>query len=223
LMHYLLNEHVELTLATFFGLILASGFVVARSVEQWNSCKAAWVVVGACFAYWLVALPVPKEVTDSLGYLFVCGMVGICAMILPGISGAFILLIMGCYEHITGIIKSLLHGEVTGENILELVVFAGGCLVGLLSFSKFLRWLLARYHGPTMAVLCGFIIGSLRRVWPFKQWPDEGPEIKSQYTNILPESFDEHVALALALAVVAIVFVIFLDWISRREQDEDAA
>jgi len=221
LMHYLLDEHVELTLATFFGLILASSFVVARSVEQWNACKAAWLVAGACFAYWIVGLPISEEVTDSGIYLFICGMTAICAMILPGISGAFILLIMGQYEYVTGIIKGLPRGEASINDIVSLAIFAAGCGIGLLSFSKFLRWLLARYHEQTMAVLCGFIIGSLRRVWPFKIWPEEGPTIKTQYDNILPASFDGHVALALVLAVAAIVFVVFIDWISRREQEVD--
>ncbi len=220
LMHYLLEEHVVSTLAAFFGLILASSLIVARSVEHWNATKILLLLVGCAFAYWLVGRPEGIADTESRAYLFVCGMVAICAMILPGISGAFILLIMGRYHYITGILKDLTHGELTLANILPLLIFGAGCVVGILSFSKFLRWLLARYHGQTMAVMCGFILGSLRRVWPLKQWPDEGPDIKSQYQNILPQTFDGQVALALALAATAFVFVIFLDKISRREQSK---
>ncbi len=223
LMHYLLDEHVVLTLAVFFGLILASSLIVARSVEHWDATKIILLAVGCAFAYWLVALEPPKDEPDagSQAYLFVCGMVAICAMILPGISGAFIMLIMGRYYYITGILKDIVfRGELTLANIFPLLIFGTGCVVGLLSFSKFLRWLLARYHGQTMAVLCGFIIGSLRRVWPYKAWPDEGPDIKAQCKNILPQTFDGQVALALALAVAAFVFVIFLDKISRREQSK---
>jgi putative membrane protein len=222
LMHYLLDEHVVLTLAAFFGLILASSLIVARSVEHWNATKILLLAVGCAFAYWLVALDALEEKGDAGGqvYLFVCGMVAICAMILPGISGSFILLIMGRYHYITGILKDLTHGELTSANIVSLLIFGTGCVVGVLSFSKFLRWLLARYHGQTMAVLCGFIIGSLRRVWPYKLWPDEGPDIKSQCPNILPQTFDGQVALALALAVAAFALVILLDKLSRWEQSK---
>ena len=220
LVHYLLEEHLVLTMAAFFGLILASSLIVARSVEHWNATKILLLAVGCAFAYWLVALDAPKDSDDagSQAYLFICGMVAICAMILPGISGSFILLIMGRYQYLIDIVEGLIfRGELTLANILPLLIFGAGCVVGILSFSKFLRWLLARYHGQTMAVLCGFIIGSLRRVWPYKLWPDEGPDIKAQCENTLPQTFDGQVALALALAVAAFVFVIFLDKISRRE------
>lgn len=224
LMHYLLRDHLELTLSAFFGLILASSLVVARSMERWNILNALFAAAGGAFAYWLVGQPFSKG-AEGYAYLFLCGTVAICAMILPGISGAFILLIMGKYKFVTGVIKDLVHGKLTGDNVLVMAVFGIGCVVGLLTFSKFLRWLLARYHGQTMAVLCGFMIGSLRRIWPYKVKPGVGEELdvtQSRLSNAWPETFDAQVAAAIALAIAAAAFVLVLDWVSRRHAEKKA-
>jgi len=218
LMKYLLENQLELTLAVFFGLILASTVVVARSVQRWDLLKFSLAVAGGLFAFWLVGQPFLKGADGHL-YLFACGTVAICAMILPGISGAFILLIMGKYKFVVDIIHDLGDGRVTVEHVLTLLVFGSGCAIGLLAFSKLLRWLLARYHGQTLAVLCGFMLGSLRRIWPFKQLPTsaEKPDIThSQLDNVLPEVFDAHLAAAIALATAAMVLVFALDWLARR-------
>ena len=217
LMNYLLQHQLQPTLAVFFGLILASSGLVARMVQRWDIAAGLLTLAGAGFAFWLVAQPFMAG-RDGYGYLFLCGMVAICAMILPGISGAFILLILGKYEHVTGVIRGLVHGQVTVENLLTMVVFAAGCTIGLLSFSKVLRWLLAHYHARTMAVLCGFMIGSLRKIWPFKLVPPgEAIDLKhTQYANTWPDGLDGDVLLAVALALVAVAFVLALDWVSRR-------
>jgi len=221
LMNYLLSERPQPTLAAFFGLILASSFVVARSLERWNLAGLLLALAGGAFAYWLVVQPFMAG-THTSAYLFLCGTVAICAMILPGISGAFILLILGEYEYVTGVIRSLKSGQITPENVLALAVFGTGCAVGLLAFSKFLRWLLARYHAPTMALLCGFMIGSLRRIWPFKaESPGAADAVDlkhQQLTNAWPEAFDAQVALALGMAVAAALFVLALDFLARRYQ-----
>ena len=150
-------------------------------------------------------------------------MIAICAMILPGISGAFILLILGQYEHVTGVLRQLLGRDITTDAVLTLAVFGVGCVVGLLSFSKFLRWLLARWHDPTMAVLCGFMIGSLWKIWPFKELPAaETVDLKhKQYDNAWPKAFDGDVVLAIALAVGGMVLVLGLDAMTRRHQRPD--
>ena len=223
LMHYLLEHQLEPTMAVFFGLILSSSVLVGRSIGSWGPLNVIAVFGGAGFAFWLVNQPFMAG-REGYDYLFLCGMVGICAMILPGISGAFILLIMGKYDHVTGVIRSLVHGELVKDNILTLVVFAGGCCVGLLSFSKVLRWLLARYHSQTMAVLCGFMIGSLRRIWPFKEeilsGPLEAVDVKhKQFENVWPAALDGQVVLVVALAVAAMAFVLALDWLTRRYGD----
>lgn len=220
-MNFLLHEQLVLTLSVFFGLILASSVVVARAIKSWNAPKVVLALAGAALAYWLVAQPFMKG-ADGYLYLFFCGMVAICAMILPGISGAFILLIMGKYDFVTGKIREVTHGQINIETVLVIVVFGCGCAIGLLAFSKILRWLLANYHGQTLAVLCGFMVGSLRRIWPFKDIPPGvEPDIRhSQYANIVPSSLDGQVMLALLLAIAAFLLVLLLEWLTRRHAQE---
>ena len=218
LMNYLLEHQLVFTLAVFFGLVVASSVLVARSMEQWLLRDVFLAFAGGMFAYWLVGQPILQG-SDTYGYLFLCGIVAICAMILPGISGAFILLIMGEYQYMTGVIRSLLHGNVTLENVLALAIFATGCALGLMGFSKFLRWLLAHYKTETMAVLCGFMVGSLRKIWPFKELPSGGEAIDirhSQQPNTWPDSIDDQVIVAVVLAVVAACVVLALDAWTRR-------
>ena len=211
-MKYLLENQRGPTLAVFFGLILASSILVARSLGRWNPRVAGWALAGAAFAFWLVGQPFMRG-REGYAYLFFCGMVAICAMILPGISGSFILWIMGKYKYMLGVVSGLVHGQVTSDRVLALAVFGCGAGIGLLGFSKFLRWLLARYRPQTMAVLCGFMAGSLRCLWPFQVRVEEaGVE---RYLNVRPAGPGE-VILAIVLAVVAAACVLGLDWISRR-------
>lgn len=209
----LLENHTEPTLSVFFGLILASSFLVARMVERWSIGVGSLAVIGVAFAFWLTGLVEAKHEMDY-AYLFLCGMIGICAMILPGISGAFLLLILGMYHHVFGALGALSHGQVTLENLTVVGVFSLGCAVGLLSFSKCLRWLLARHEPQTMAVLCGFMIGSLRRVWPFKE-----PVGDHNFKNLWPGGGAELLAPVL-LAVGAMVFVFVVDWVAHAREIE---
>jgi putative membrane protein len=209
------------TLAAFFGMILASTVLVGRQVNvktMWQTGVAVLLaLLGARFAWWLTSLQGTAADDPSLPYLMACGMIAICAMILPGISGAYILLILGTYAHLTAILKALPRGQVTGHDLVEVATFVAGCGVGLLAFSKFLRWLLAHHHWQTMAVLCGFMIGALRRVWPFQldKTPDE-PELKYKvFENVWPETFDQRVVIIVTVAVVATATVFALDWLGR--------
>ena len=151
-------------------------------------------------------------------YIFFCGTVAICAMILPGVSGAFLLLILGKYSEMTEAIHRILHGEFTAETLLKVVVFLAGCSVGLLTFSKLLRRILAQYGSLTMAVLCGFMVGSLRKVWPFKidLTPQETNFTLKQFANVWPDLSDDMTRLSLLLTLGAVAFVIALDRLSRR-------
>ena len=234
LMNYLLLEHPIPTWSLFFGLILASAVLVARMIQPRTAATPVLLAAGAVFAYWLVG-QTPRDASASYVYLFCTGVVAICAMILPGISGAYILLIMGQYEHITGKIGQFVDGlravargnlsqaasHITADTVLTLVIFAVGCGVGLLGFSKLLRWLLARHEAATMALLAGFMFGSLRKIWPFKK--DLTPEVEELkhkvFVNTLPEQFDQQVLLALGLAVAAAVLVFGVEWVVhvRRE------
>jgi len=226
LMHHLLTDERlrPLTLAMFFGLILASSVLVGRKVERWSAGSVALAVAGTAVAFWITGL---QSVTAeaSLLYTFVCGAVAICAMILPGISGAYILLLLGMYLHVTGAIKGLPRGDLSVENLTTIVVFCSGCALGLLGFSKLLRWLLARHHAPTMALLGGFMIGSLRKIWPYKQ--DLTPEIEElklkSFANVLPDTLDGPVLTALAIALIAVAAVFLLDFVSRRGASSGAS
>lgn len=214
-MNYLLLNQRQFTFAAFFGLIAASSLLVARMVERWTLREVVLLLLGAGFAYWLVRQPALQSPPDALWYTFVCGVIGICAMILPGISGAFILLILGKYEEITEIIKETLRLHVTGENVLTVAVFAAGCALGLISFSKVLRWLLGRHESETMSVLCGFMLGSLYRLWPFQR--DVTPMAEKfkhktfEHIRLNEVPFDTRFWLTLGVGVVACGFVLLLD------------
>lgn len=223
LMHYLLLEHQRLTLAAFFGIIAASSWLVTRMVKSWQGSTWSGLVGGILLAYWLVGLPLFQQPPDSLAYIFFCGLVAICAMILPGISGAFILLLLGKYAEITGLIKGLAHGEISLEILLTIAVFVSGCLVGLLGFSKLLKVLLTRYESITMAVLGGFMIGSLRRLWPFQRdLTPEITELKHKLYEPIPlseVSFAQELLPAFLLGLLAGGTVLLLErWAKVRRK-----
>jgi putative membrane protein len=213
LMHYLLHDHTQHTLAAFFGLILASSLLVARMAQRWNLGAALLFPSGILFAYWLVGQSFLESPPAGNAYIFLCGTIGICAMILPGISGAFILLVLGKYEDITGVLKNTLHGDINMANLTTIVVFCSGCLVGLLLFSKFLRWLLACHESQTMAILCGFMLGSLPCIWPFRVdlTPDIEKFSQKQWKYLQPDFSDGTVITSLLITVAAFAFVVLLD------------
>jgi putative membrane protein len=224
LMHYLLQYQRNPTLAVFFGLILASSFLVGRMVglrrKHENVLPVVLGLAAALFAYWLVGLP-QLQGSETIPYFFLCGVLGICAMILPGISGAYILWMLGAYVSVTGMLKSLLHLEVSPHQLGLLASFVAGCAVGLLGFSKLLQWLLRAAHRPTMAVLCGFMLGSLRKMWPFQRdvtpWETE-LKLKT-YENYRPEVWGADEWLCVALAVAAFVGVVALEaWAARSQR-----
>lgn len=219
-MHALLEEHLQLTLATFFGLIAGSCFLVSRLVARWRGIEVLLAVSGAAFAFFLVTRPVFVTPPDALWYIFLCGAVAICAMILPGISGAFILLIMGEYHEITGIIKDSLKLQLSVDSLVTVTVFASGCVVGLLSFSKLLRWLLSSHGSQTIAVLCGFMAGSLYKIWPFQQ--DMTPDVEQfkhkifQPVPLTEIAWDGVFATTFLAMLMAAAAVILLDRFRRR-------
>lgn len=170
LMQYFLANQPIRTWAFFFGLITASSIFILRGIPSWKPKDIAFLAAGAVLGVVVCTLS-PTETPDGLWFIFISGAIAVCAMILPGISGSFILLILGKYEYIMRCISQLTAGENVGHNILTLCIFAAGAAVGLLSFSRFLHWLLSRYNKETLIVLAGFIIGSLVKVWP---WSNTG-------------------------------------------------
>jgi putative membrane protein len=209
-----------LILAAFFGMIVASAVIVARKIDLDGPAQllpsGLLILLGAVFAWWLTTMD-KSTVEPSLAYLFFCGMIGICAMILPGISGAYLLMILGAYAHMTHILKGLPKGEISAQSLTEVAVFATGCGLGLLCFSKVLRWLLAHRHWQTLSVLCGFMIGALREIWPFQKdlTPAETELKHKEFANLFPEiNGTFFTVLVIVLAAMAAVFA--LDFVGRR-------
>lgn len=166
LMQYLLESHPIQTWAFFFGLIVASSLFILRGIEGWNLKAVIFLILGVCLGIIVCTLS-PTTTPDALWFIFLSGAIAICAMILPGISGSFILLILGKYKYIMEAITGLTTGQAVGENLVILGVFAIGAVCGIIAFSRILNWLLSRYHKQTLLVLAGFIIGSLVKVWPW--------------------------------------------------------
>jgi len=164
LMNYLLHHYPVFTWSLFFGLIAASILVVSRQMGNWTGRAGISFVAGTVVAAFIVNL-IPVATPDALWFIFLCGVIAICAMILPGISGAFILLILGKYEFITATLKN----PFLPQHLVIIIVFCLGCLIGLLSFSRLLNYLLKNFHQLTMAFLTGLMVGSMPKIWPWKE------------------------------------------------------
>ena len=194
LMQVLLNDFPIPTWAFFFGLIVASSMFIIRGISGWRLKEALFLVFGVVLGVVVCTLS-PTKTPDALWFIFLSGAIAICAMILPGISGSFILLILGKYQFIMECISELTSGTDIGSNLVIIGVFLIGAVVGILSFSKLLHWLLARWHKETLIVLAGFIIGSLVKVWP---WSNTEAIVCSQFPAVaaLAEAAEEGSAIA---------------------------
>ncbi|MGE3800377.1 MAG: DUF368 domain-containing protein [Candidatus Kapaibacterium sp.] len=220
LMTWLLENQPVYLWSFFFGLVLASVLVVSRRIPKWNLLLVVALLVTAIAAYILVGL-VPAQTPDDLGFVFLSGALAICAMILPGISGSFILLLLSKYEFIVGRVAKISDGTFTTEDGVILGTFALGCGIGLITFAQFLGWLFKRYHDLTVALLTGLMLGSLRKVWPWKEtietYTDRHGEIQPLVQdNILP-ALGTEVWIAVALAVVGFIVVIAIEKMGNSE------
>lgn len=214
LIKFLLKTYPELLWAFFMGLILASVVLIGRQVPRWKADTVLFLVAGTAVAYWITVIS-PAQGPEGLWFVFVAGMIAICAMILPGISGSFILLLMGMYSTIIGAISNLQLGV--------LAVFAAGALTGLLSFSRLLSWMFAHYRAQTLALLTGFMLGSLNKVWPWKVTLEfrtnrHGEEVPFIQENVLPWNYTEATGQpdylwgALLLLLLGILLVWLLEY-----------
>ena len=149
----------------------------------------------------------------SYPYLFICGSIAICAMILPGISGAMISIVLGVYFYMMKIPLDLLHGNNVARGLASIAVFGAGCVISLILFSKLLRWLLSHYSPQTMAVLCGFMFGALRNLWPFQEFLG-----KHQFELVMPVAVDGRVVAVVAVGLVAFILVLIVDRCARRRE-----
>lgn len=208
----------------FFGLVLASIFLVLRRIDRHTPMSSLMFLFGTLFAYFVVGL-LPGSTPNESWFLFLVGCIAICAMILPGISGAFLLLVFGKYAYVLNALSSTIKGFIGmiktqnpqlffNENLLIVVVFGTGCVVGILSFSRLLNWLLKRFHLMTMAVLAGLMLGSLRRLWPFQHEVTKIIRHKPrvvEFSNQWPASWGGAELAAVGLLVVGFVAVFLLD------------
>ena len=176
LMEYVLAHHPVQTWAFFFGLIIVSAIFMLSDIKGWKGSDLCWLIGGVALGAFICLLS-PTETTSDLWFIALCGAIAICTMILPGISGSFILVLLGKYEFIMKAVSEL--------NIPVLLVFALGCVIGIVAFSKFLHWLIGKYEKQTLLVLIGFTIGALVKVWP---WADMAACKAANILNGMPES-----------------------------------
>lgn len=206
---YLLVYHPILVWAFFFGLVMASTWFVSRDIRRWNWKTVVSFILGAILAYY-ITVATPAETPTNLFFIFLCGAIAICAMILPGISGSFILVLLGKYFYIMEAVKTL--------NIPVMLVFVAGAAIGITSFSRVLSYALRKFHDVTIAVLAGFMLGSLNKVWPWKKvletYTDSHGELKPLVEiNILP---DHLVGEAVGLMLLGFFLVYFLEKLSMK-------
>lgn len=209
-MLYLLNNHPIETWAFFFGLIVASSIFILRGVKGWDLLSVLFTIFGIILGVTVCTLS-PTETPNDLWFIFLSGAIAICAMILPGISGSFILLILGKYEYIMESISRLTAGDMATA-LPVIGVFGMGAATGIISFSKFLHWLLGKFHKQTLLVMAGFIIGSLVKVWPWSNIEaikaSQFPHVPEKALVLIPaELVDMHYVGAIIFAFIGFFLV----------------
>ncbi|MCZ8373145.1 DUF368 domain-containing protein [Phocaeicola sp. KGMB11183] len=203
---WLLVEHPILVWSFFFGLVLASTWFVAKDIKGWNWKTIFGFVVGVVVAFY-ITVATPAETPSYLWFIFLCGAIAICAMILPGISGSFILVLLGKYFFIMDAVKTL--------DLVIIAVFGAGAVVGITSFSRVLSYALKHVRNITLAVLSGFMLGSLNKVWPWKEQITtvvDGHDLMIE-NNILP---NQYIVEAVVLMLVGFFMVYFLEKLSMK-------
>lgn len=216
-----LLEHYPIQLwSFFFGLIIIASFSVAREIKQWNWKVLLAGFVGIVVAYF-VTVATPAETPTALWFIFLSGAIAICAMILPGISGSFILLILGKYSYVINAIKEL--------DIFTIIVFVLGCMVGLLSFARVVSWLLKKHHNVAVSLLAGFMLGSLNKIWPWKvvtkyRIDSHGEQQPFLTKNILPTEYftqtgnEPYILQALLFVLLGVGIIVILEKIASRNK-----
>ncbi|WP_396638261.1 DUF368 domain-containing protein [Maribacter sp. R77961] len=210
---WLLENHPIPVWAFFFGLVLASVIFVAKAIKKWNFLSIALFIAGTIIAYYITTLP-PSANTDSLPFLFFSGALAICAMVLPGISGSFILVLLGSY-------KTVLDA-VNDKDFKIVLTVALGAVFGILSFARILKWMFANYKNATLAILTGFILGSLNKIWPWKKVLEVIKIGKKEIIidkNISPFAFegDSQLTFAIITAIIGFSLIFILEKVASKE------
>ncbi|GAA4267921.1 DUF368 domain-containing protein [Hyunsoonleella aestuarii] len=216
-LEWVLHHHPILIWSFFFGLVLASIIFVGKQIKKWTVAVIIGLITGALVAYYITTIPSLASSNSSSLFLFFAGALAICAMILPGISGAFILVLLGAYQPVLEALNN--------KDIKTILIIGMGAIVGLLSFSKLLKWLFKNYHNLTLAILTGFILGSLNKIWPWKRvlsYRTNSKGIKEPFLeeSISPFSFDgdHQITFAIALMVVGFLTIFILEKIGSKKQ-----
>lgn len=208
---YALDHHPQYLWSFFFGLVAASVFSVKKKVAKWDWKLLLVLLLGGIGAYYLTGM-VPTQTTEHKLFIVFCGALAISAMILPGISGSFVLLLIGKYDYILGAVNGLKSGILNGDGVLVmnsliiLLCFGAGVIIGLISIVRLLSFCLQKYYTWTVAILIGFMLGSLRKVWPFKNGE----------TNILPDNLSLKTVLTVALAIFGFLIVIVIEKFAEK-------
>jgi len=212
---WMLENEPVLLWSFFFGLVLASVIYIAKQITKWKALTFVLLVFGASLAYYITTLnPMMTENSSPL-FLFLAAALAICAMILPGISGAFILVLLGAYKPVLA--------AVNNKDVTSVAIVFAGAIAGLLSFSRVLKWLFTNYKNYTLAVLTGFIIGSLNKIWPWKEtlsWRtnSHGVEVPFNQQSVSPFNVeDNHLLMASILAVVGFGLILLLEKLAVKE------
>jgi putative membrane protein len=211
---WLLENKPVLLWSFFFGLVLASIFFVGKEITKWTIGTVVVFLLGAAVAFFITELP-PNENVGSLPYLFLSGALAVCAMILPGISGAFILVLLGSYKTILDAVHE--------RDIKIVLIVAVGAIFGLLSFARLLKWMFNHYKNITLALLTGFILGSLNKIWPWKKVLETKTfgekTIVVDDMNVWPTAFegDNQLILAIILAMIGFSLIFILEKIASKK------
>ncbi len=228
----LLETHPVHIWSFFFGLILASIPLIGKQVKKWGVVEIVLLIVGAILVYW-VTVAAPSQGSEHLAIVFLSGVIGVSALMLPGLSGSFVLLLMGMYTIIMPAIEEFTH-DPFGPDTYVILAFGGGMIIGLLTFAKFLSFTFKKYPNPTMALLTGFLIGSLNKVWPWQEVLEtrtnsKGLEVVKFSNSVSPRTFeslesnflygtDAHLAAAIAIMIIAALIVFLLDRFGAEEK-----
>ena len=214
LMSWLLEHKAVHVHAFFFGLILATIPIIGKVIKKWSLITYVLIAISAIIMYFIVQ-QVPIETPNSLLFIFFCGAVAISAMILPGISGSFILLILGKYRYIVEAIKD--------RDLLVIFVFLCGIAVGIMIFVRILSWLFKRFHDTTLAVLTGIVLGSLVKIWPWKVITKtldlgRGKIVPIEVINVYPETFNISVGISISLMITGFLLAMYMNSMNGAKQ-----
>lgn len=231
----LLETYPIMVWSFFFGLVIASIVYVGQQITKWKLTMVLGLIIASVLSY-LITIAEPIGSADSTWFLFFAGFIAIIAMILPGISGAFILLLLGAYTSVIGIVTQFgsgiatLNTTILFEALGKLLIFAAGAIVGLKVFSKALNWMFKHHKNLILAVLIGFMVGALNKIWPWKEVLEyrmnhAGEQVPFLERSILPQNFDgtPHILHAIVFGVIGFLTIFLLEKLARKKTSVNSA